>query len=75
MLYRVIWANVIVFIVVELVSLFCTGEGKMWLASSTDLEVLKSSLFAIQIVIEDRPLPIFQISSNGWILEIFVDKQ
>lgn len=47
MLYRVLWANVIVFIVVELVSLFCTGEGKIWLASSADLQVLKSRPWSV----------------------------
>ena len=47
MLYRLIWVNVIVFIVVELVSLFYIGEGKMWLASSADLEVLKSRPWSV----------------------------
>lgn len=47
MLYRVIWANVIVFVVVEIASLFYTGEGKMWLAATADFDVLKSRPWSI----------------------------
>ena len=47
MLYRVIWVNVLVFLVVEIASLFYTGEGKLWLASSADLTVLQSRPWSV----------------------------
>ena len=47
MLYRVIWANVLVFLVVEITSLFVKGEGVLWLASTADLEVLKDRPWSV----------------------------
>ena len=47
MLYRVIWANILVFLVVEITTLFVKGEGVLWLASTADLEVLKDRPWSV----------------------------
>ena len=47
MLYRVIWSNILVFLVLEVTSLFVKGEGVLWLASSADLEVLKERPWSV----------------------------
>ncbi len=47
MLYRLIWANVLVFLFVEITSLFVMGDAVLWLASTADLEVLKNKPWSV----------------------------
>mgnify|MGYP001356055440 CR=1 FL=1 len=46
-LYRVIWANVLVFLVVKITSMFVKDEGFFWLACTADLEVLKNRPWSV----------------------------